>query len=163
MGESSGGASVCARLTSPDAAGLFHRAVIESGSCLESWPKNTLASGDPAATYFAPQNELAAKGRGALGCRTLRCCRPVPGILGSASRATAVKSGLVAVTGCATPWRRTWKPARPPAHHSQHGIRRGCIPPGSADVSGRAQRGGVEDGVERGGGVDERRVGVRRR
>ncbi|MFJ4934182.1 carboxylesterase/lipase family protein [Streptomyces pseudovenezuelae] len=78
MGESSGGASVCAQLASPKAAGLFHRAVIQSGSCLQNWPKNTLAPGDPAATYFAPQGELAAKGRGALGCRSLKCLRAKP-------------------------------------------------------------------------------------
>lgn len=78
MGESSGGASVCAQLASPKAAGLFHRAVIQSGSCLQNWPMNTLAPGDPAATYFAPQDELAAKGRGALGCRSLKCLRAKP-------------------------------------------------------------------------------------
>ncbi|MFG2576254.1 carboxylesterase/lipase family protein [Streptomyces sp. NPDC048481] len=75
MGESSGGASVCAQLASPKAAGLFHRAVIQSGSCLQNWPKNTLAPGDPAAVYFASRDELAAKGRGALGCHTLKCLR----------------------------------------------------------------------------------------
>ncbi|MEU4875230.1 carboxylesterase family protein [Streptomyces sp. NPDC021608] len=78
MGESSGGASVCAQLTSPTATGLFHRAVIQSGSCLQNWPKNTLAPGDPAATYFARQDQLAARGRGALGCRSLKCLRAKP-------------------------------------------------------------------------------------
>jgi para-nitrobenzyl esterase len=78
MGESSGGASVCAQLTSPKAAGLFHRAVVQSGSCLQNWPKNTLAPGDPATSYFAHQDTLAAKGRGALGCRTVKCLRAKP-------------------------------------------------------------------------------------
>ncbi|MGW2618350.1 carboxylesterase/lipase family protein [Streptomyces sp. NPDC001500] len=78
MGESSGGASVCAQLTSPKAAGLFHRAVVQSGSCLQNWPKNTLAPGDGGTSYFARQDKLAAKGRGALGCRSLKCLRAKP-------------------------------------------------------------------------------------
>ncbi|MGQ4333980.1 carboxylesterase/lipase family protein [Streptomyces hayashii] len=78
MGESSGGASVCAQLTSPKAAGLFHRAVIQSGSCLQNWPKNTLAPGDPGTAYFARQDQLAAKGSGVLGCRSLKCLRAKP-------------------------------------------------------------------------------------
>ncbi|MBO2440434.1 carboxylesterase/lipase family protein [Actinomadura nitritigenes] len=78
MGQSSGGASVCAQLTSPQAAGLFHRAIIESGSCLQNWPRNMLAPGDAASRYWAPVTELAAKGRTALGCRTLGCLRAKP-------------------------------------------------------------------------------------
>ncbi|MEV4754556.1 carboxylesterase family protein [Micromonospora sp. NPDC049559] len=78
MGESSGGASVCAQLTSPTATGLFQRAVIQSGSCLQNWPKNTIAPGDPASVYWAPVQELAAKGRTALGCHTLACLRAKP-------------------------------------------------------------------------------------
>jgi para-nitrobenzyl esterase len=78
MGESSGGASVCAQLVSPKAAGLFQRAVIESGSCLQNWPVNMLAPHDPPSIYWAPVEQLAAKGRTALGCSTLACLRAKP-------------------------------------------------------------------------------------
>jgi para-nitrobenzyl esterase len=38
FGESAGGKSVCALLASPLAAGLFHRAIIQSGGCLMNQP-----------------------------------------------------------------------------------------------------------------------------
>ncbi|MQY09083.1 Para-nitrobenzyl esterase [Actinomadura sp. RB68] len=71
MGESSGGASVCAQLVSPPAAGLFHRAIIQSGSCLQSWPKNMMAPGLDAISYWAPRTAVQARGAAAaakLGC-----------------------------------------------------------------------------------------------
>ncbi|WP_232663200.1 carboxylesterase/lipase family protein [Pseudonocardia sp. TRM90224] len=37
-GESAGSMSTCGHLTSPSAAGLFHKAVMQSGTCLVEWP-----------------------------------------------------------------------------------------------------------------------------
>ncbi|MEV0151442.1 MULTISPECIES: carboxylesterase family protein [unclassified Nonomuraea] len=81
MGESSGGASVCAQLTSPQAAGLFHRAIIQSGSCLQRWPKNVMAPGLEAVSYWASRADIEARGTkaaGELGCagaRATTCLR----------------------------------------------------------------------------------------
>jgi len=38
FGESAGAFSTCALVTSPRAAGLFHRAIMQSGSCERPWP-----------------------------------------------------------------------------------------------------------------------------
>ncbi len=38
FGESAGGVSVCAHLASPLSAGLFHRAIMQSGNCLNALP-----------------------------------------------------------------------------------------------------------------------------
>lgn len=48
FGESAGGVSTCALLSSPLARGLFHRAVMQSGNCLRSVPSlsTALAQGD---------------------------------------------------------------------------------------------------------------------
>lgn len=43
FGESAGALGICAHLTSPTAAGLFQRAVLQSGSCLTSFPRGALA------------------------------------------------------------------------------------------------------------------------
>ncbi|MEU4394077.1 carboxylesterase family protein [Kribbella sp. NPDC023855] len=84
IGQSAGGASVCAHLTSPTAAGLFHRAVIHSGSCLQNWPRDTMVPGTDAISYWASREDLQARGRAAakaVGCGTgdqLRCLRAAP-------------------------------------------------------------------------------------
>lgn len=80
MGESSGGAAVCAHLVSPGSARLFHRAVIQSGSCRQNWPRNVMFPDSEPIRYWAPRSELAARGRQAgrdLGCRVLACLREV--------------------------------------------------------------------------------------
>ena len=48
FGESAGGSSVCALLAAPDAAGLFHRAVIQSGGGCYGFEALTADSGDSA-------------------------------------------------------------------------------------------------------------------
>jgi para-nitrobenzyl esterase len=70
FGESAGAFSTCALVTSPRAAGLFHRAIMQSGSCERPWP--TLVAGHTKGERFA---EL-------VGCDTetdvLSCMRGKP-------------------------------------------------------------------------------------
>ncbi|MFE2544342.1 carboxylesterase/lipase family protein [Actinacidiphila glaucinigra] len=71
FGESAGALSICAHLTSPAAAGLFQRAVLQSGSCLMSFPRGALGPGTPAYEPFASQREVRTAGAEAarqLGC-----------------------------------------------------------------------------------------------
>ncbi|MDH3727778.1 MAG: carboxylesterase family protein [Myxococcales bacterium] len=51
FGESAGAFSTCALMTSPRAAGLFHRAILQSGSCERPWP--TLAAAHAQGERFA--------------------------------------------------------------------------------------------------------------
>ncbi|MGW0751547.1 carboxylesterase/lipase family protein [Streptomyces sp. NPDC002587] len=71
FGESAGALSICAHLTSPTAAGLFQRAVLQSGSCLTSFPRGALGPGTPAYEPFAAQRDVDTAGAEAarqLGC-----------------------------------------------------------------------------------------------
>ncbi|MFG2487637.1 carboxylesterase/lipase family protein [Streptomyces virginiae] len=73
FGESAGALSICAHLTSPTAAGLFQRAVLQSGSCLTSFPRGALGPGTPAYEPFASQADVQTAGAEAarqLGCTT---------------------------------------------------------------------------------------------
>lgn len=63
FGQSAGGASVCMNLVSPGAAGLFQRAITESGGCVAPEPDKTIAERNGAT--------LAAQ----LGCTDLVCLR----------------------------------------------------------------------------------------
>ena len=67
FGESAGAFSVCSHLASPKSAGLFDRAILQSGSCERPWP--TLAAAEAQGDAFAA----------ALGCDaeadTLACMR----------------------------------------------------------------------------------------
>lgn len=67
FGESAGGFSVCAQLASPAAAGLFHKAIIQSGPCTS--PNNSGAATDSAKRNL----DYTAK----VGCKngTLECLR----------------------------------------------------------------------------------------
>ncbi|MGW7243391.1 carboxylesterase/lipase family protein [Streptomyces sp. NPDC054804] len=67
-GESAGGYSVCAQLTSPAAAGLFDRAIIESGPCTGSPDRPFAPSAVPLPTARATGAGLAAK----VGCGSAR-------------------------------------------------------------------------------------------
>ncbi|MEV5533803.1 carboxylesterase/lipase family protein [Streptomyces prunicolor] len=77
-GESAGGYSVCAQLAAPAAAGLFDRAIIESGPCTGSPDRPFAPSSVPLPTARATGTALAAK----LGCGTAHdvpsCLRRVP-------------------------------------------------------------------------------------
>ncbi|RKT02665.1 carboxylesterase type B [Streptomyces sp. 3211.6] len=71
FGESAGGLGVCAHLVSPASAGLFQRAIVQSGSCSTTMPPYSVLP--TAGTYepFVPQRRVAEAGAGAaaeLGC-----------------------------------------------------------------------------------------------
>ncbi|WP_329312351.1 carboxylesterase family protein [Streptomyces sp. NBC_01278] len=73
FGESAGALSICAHLTSPTAAGLFQRAVLQSGSCFMSFPQGALGPATPAYEPFASQRDVEMTGAQAarqLGCTT---------------------------------------------------------------------------------------------
>jgi para-nitrobenzyl esterase len=59
FGESAGGFSTCALVTSPRAAGLFHRAIMQSGSCERPWP--TLAAGHTEGDRFVELTGCSAE------------------------------------------------------------------------------------------------------
>ncbi|MEV6599375.1 carboxylesterase family protein [Actinoplanes sp. NPDC051346] len=70
-GQSAGGMSVCAHLTSPAAAGLFDRAVIQSGSCLTDWPAELFYPGVDAGSTWSPAADV--RHAGASLAATLHC------------------------------------------------------------------------------------------
>ncbi|TDQ00702.1 carboxylesterase/lipase family protein [Labedaea rhizosphaerae] len=84
FGESAGGMSACALLTSPAATGLVQRIAISSGTCGLHWPAGGLFPGLPDDTPYKPlaaneQNGLAAAKT--LGCKQsdpLACLRGLP-------------------------------------------------------------------------------------
>ncbi|GAA5064494.1 carboxylesterase/lipase family protein [Nocardia callitridis] len=70
-GQSSGAMSNCAHLTSPTAAGLFDKVVMQSGSCAVSWLTNFGERHKPEGRVFLPLDEVAETGRRTatdLGC-----------------------------------------------------------------------------------------------
>ncbi|WP_157433088.1 carboxylesterase/lipase family protein [Actinomadura rifamycini] len=85
FGQSAGGQSVCAHLASPQAAGLFDRAIVQSSFCTRDIPANLLAPGLPNVSPWEAPESLAARGRQAaaqLGCgvpsAALDCLRRLP-------------------------------------------------------------------------------------
>ena len=80
FGESAGAMSVCAQLVSPGARGLFDKAILQSGSCLQRWRKGMIYPHAPGYEQFAPLAEveqLSAETAGKLGCSeaVLDCLR----------------------------------------------------------------------------------------
>ncbi|SER02909.1 para-nitrobenzyl esterase [Lentzea xinjiangensis] len=76
FGESAGGLSVCAHLASPRAAGLFAKAIIQSGPCgLESPDQTTPGR---FVGVWKPRAQVQAQGAGTLGCADLACLRAQP-------------------------------------------------------------------------------------
>ncbi len=80
FGESAGGMSVCAALSSPRAEGLIDKAIISSGSCMLDWPAGTQFPRSPAQTPYVPVAEARADGADLarrLGCTqdVLACMR----------------------------------------------------------------------------------------
>jgi para-nitrobenzyl esterase len=70
-GQSGGAVAMCGQLTSPTAAGLFDRVVMQSGSCLLDWPRNGLADGQPAGAFWQSVDQSTRNGVAAgkaLGC-----------------------------------------------------------------------------------------------
>ncbi|MEV7447076.1 carboxylesterase family protein [Streptomyces sp. NPDC091204] len=71
FGESAGALSVCAHLTSPASAGLFHRAIVQSGSCSTTVPPRALLPGLGRYEPFVPERRTVEEGVAAaarLGC-----------------------------------------------------------------------------------------------
>ncbi len=84
-GQSAGAMSGCAQLTSPGAAGLFDRAILQSGSCGIEWLDNFEYRGEQASAIFQPLEAVATRGQdiaAALGCAdpatALACLRALP-------------------------------------------------------------------------------------
>src|SRR5262245_7931803 len=80
-GQSAGAMSVCAQLTSPAAAGLFDKAVLQSGSCATGYLDNFEYRGEQAATIFQPLSSVAEEGKeiaADLGCTDIACLRKLP-------------------------------------------------------------------------------------
>ncbi|MGW1201056.1 carboxylesterase/lipase family protein [Streptomyces sp. NPDC002536] len=80
FGESAGGMSACALLTSPQARGLVDKAIVSSGSCLLDWPAGGVFPGVPEETPYTSLSQDRADGVAAArssGCRTdvLACMR----------------------------------------------------------------------------------------
>lgn len=84
FGQSAGGQSVCAHLTSPKARGLFHHAIIQSAFCTWDLPANLLAPGIPAVSPWEAVDALAERGTQTaadLGCgedAPIDCLRGLP-------------------------------------------------------------------------------------
>jgi para-nitrobenzyl esterase len=62
-GESAGGMSVCAQLTSPTSAGLFAKAIMQSGSCAFNWADNSQYPGQAADSPWIPVSRVQANGK----------------------------------------------------------------------------------------------------
>ncbi|WP_237774510.1 carboxylesterase/lipase family protein [Actinosynnema sp. ALI-1.44] len=62
FGGSAGGLSVCAQLASPSAAGLFHRAILQSAPCMLDYPANALVPGLGAGSIWASRADTEAVG-----------------------------------------------------------------------------------------------------
>ena len=62
-GESAGGMSVCAQLTSPTAAGLFAKAIMQSGSCAFNWAQSSQYPGQAADSPWINQRTVQSTGK----------------------------------------------------------------------------------------------------
>ena len=87
FGQSGGGVSTCAQLTSPGARNLFAQAIMQSGGCGTSWPLNGTSLGQPAGSFFEPLDTMEGKGEKMaekLGCNAgepkavMACLRNLP-------------------------------------------------------------------------------------
>ena len=86
FGESGGAISACAEIVSPSAKGLLEKAILQSGSCSLSFPRNAAFRGQAAGAYYQPLSIIEAKGAELarkLGCEgdsqtILACLRRVP-------------------------------------------------------------------------------------
>ncbi|MFE6844901.1 carboxylesterase/lipase family protein [Streptomyces sp. NPDC057686] len=77
FGESAGGLSVCAHLTSPASGGLFRRAILQSGSCSTTMPPRSLLPAQNRYEPFVPEQRTVADG--VTAAAGLGCDRPEPG------------------------------------------------------------------------------------
>ncbi|MFF0342437.1 carboxylesterase/lipase family protein [Kribbella sp. NPDC004875] len=76
-GESAGGMSVCAQLTSPTSTGLFAKAIMQSGSCAFNWADNSQYPGQAADSPWIPAGQVQANGKEwAAGKKSELACKP---------------------------------------------------------------------------------------
>jgi carboxylesterase type B len=76
LGESAGGLSVCAQLASPGAAGLFAKAIIQSGPCGLSSPGEKPGE---LVSFWKPRADVERQGAALdLGCPDVACLRNLP-------------------------------------------------------------------------------------
>ncbi len=73
MGESAGAYSVCDQLASPTAAGLFQRAIIQSGPCAQEYSEANYAAPRPRAVAERYSRTLARS----FSCTTAACLRDI--------------------------------------------------------------------------------------
>ena len=84
FGQSAGAMSACALLTSPAATGLFHKAILQSGSCMLRWPTGVMFPKAPAHTPYSSLSAVHDSGArlaeqvGCTGPDILRCLRGKP-------------------------------------------------------------------------------------
>jgi para-nitrobenzyl esterase len=62
LGQSGGAFDVCAQLTSPSAAGLFHRAILQSSTCSTAWERHLISPGQPAGGPWHSRKQAHKKG-----------------------------------------------------------------------------------------------------
>ncbi|MFD7256476.1 carboxylesterase/lipase family protein [Streptomyces sp. NPDC059874] len=79
FGESAGALSVCSHLVSPESAGLFHKAIVQSGSCSTTMPPRSLLPELGTYEPFVPEARIVADG--ALAAGRLGCDRPAGEVL----------------------------------------------------------------------------------
>jgi para-nitrobenzyl esterase len=83
FGESAGAMSACAQLVSPSAKGLFDKVILQSGSCIQAWPKSMIWPGADAFSQFVPVEEVRSLGVdtarkvGCAGAVAIDCMRRV--------------------------------------------------------------------------------------
>lgn len=88
-GESSGASSVCNHLVSPPAAGLFHRAILQSGACTS--PSTSLS-------------QAAAEAAGSTFAQNLECTANVAACMRGLSAATVAGASATARVGAGLGW-----------------------------------------------------------
>jgi para-nitrobenzyl esterase len=77
-GASAGGMSACTLMTSPPARVLFHRAIVQSGSCLTGHPAGAFGEGVGAISTWHPVSTIQGTGQALaerLSCADLACLR----------------------------------------------------------------------------------------
>jgi para-nitrobenzyl esterase len=87
FGESGGAVAACAHLTSPSAARLIQKAILQSGACTTSWASNAAYLGQPAGSFFRSRQQVETEGKAAatdFGCSqsdnaaVIECLRQLP-------------------------------------------------------------------------------------
>jgi para-nitrobenzyl esterase len=105
FGESAGAWSACYQLASPGAAGLFHRAILQSGSCVDPVSLVPVAQADADGVSYAAE----------VGCKdpstALACLREVPAR--TLVRAASTRRGIVGPASWGPVWGDGVVPLRP--------------------------------------------------